>query len=671
MKQEDNKSYEVPKELRIKFTPDILDSYTKNFKGFDKNDPKIGKLPVTLMKQLMESLGYRSLTENEMNEKLAKVTRANPDSITFIEFLNFMILFKEGPKHATEIVETGESKILVTAGEVGYHSVNMDELDSYISYINEVLENEKDLAEDIPIKSPEALFDNIVDGLVLSRLLFKAKPEAVFEKTLNRGTNLNKFKIIENLNFVIATAKSLGCQVINITPFSFIEKRMHIVLGLCWQILKLFLVKEVNLKTVPEIIVLQKEGEKLEDVLRLSPDQILLRWLNYHLKKANSSRVATNFESDLKDSEIYLTVLNSISPSVCSKEEIGNPDLEKRAFSVIDNAAKLGVEKAHRIFKPKVIVGCNQRLNIMLCTLIFNCKHGLEIAQEKKAEVEKAVFIDEKSEDSAEELTYKNWVNSLGLEGVTISNLIEDCHDGLVMIKLIEKVAGITPDKKKYDPKHNNNRLKMMINTNYVLELCKQINIKLVAIGGVDILDKNKKMLFALLWQIMRQDYMKHLGNNTEDDLVNWANSKVKDIQIKSLKDPILKKGKFFLRLCDEIYNGIVDKEIAKEGENDEERRINALYTISILLKKGSVIYTNWKDIVGGNTKANFMIIASLFILEKSKSSQVPEKKEVPAMIPQKSEEKIEKKEEIKIGLPTEIAQSEVVEDKKAEMPSS
>lgn len=42
----------------------------------------------------------------------------------------------------------------------------------------------------------------------------------------------------------------------------------------------------VNIKDHPDIIVLKKEDEELEDFLKLSSEELLLRWFNYHLAKA-------------------------------------------------------------------------------------------------------------------------------------------------------------------------------------------------------------------------------------------------------------------------------------------------------------------------------------------------------------------------------------------------
>lgn len=55
-------------------------------------------------------------------------------------------------------------------------------------------------------------------------------------------------------------------------------------------------------------------GETLEDLMALSPEEILIRWFNYHLEKAGSSRRVHNFSGDIKDSECYTILLNQIAP---------------------------------------------------------------------------------------------------------------------------------------------------------------------------------------------------------------------------------------------------------------------------------------------------------------------------------------------------------------------
>lgn len=61
-------------------------------------------------------------------------------------------------------------------------------------------------------------------------------------------------------------------------------------------------------------MLLSSAGETLADLMALSPEEILLRWFNYHLEKAGSSRRVNNFSGDIKDSECYTILLNQIAP---------------------------------------------------------------------------------------------------------------------------------------------------------------------------------------------------------------------------------------------------------------------------------------------------------------------------------------------------------------------
>ncbi len=47
------------------------------------------------------------------------------------------------------------------------------------------------------------------------------------------------------------------------------------------------------------LIALLRDGESLEDLMKLSPEELLLRWANYHLQEAGGGKI-NNFSSDIK-----------------------------------------------------------------------------------------------------------------------------------------------------------------------------------------------------------------------------------------------------------------------------------------------------------------------------------------------------------------------------------
>lgn len=132
-----------------------------------------------------------------------------------------------------------------------------------------------------------------IDGLILSKLINDSVPDTIDTRVLNvpkAGKPINAFKITENNNIVITSAKAIGCSVVNIGSSDLSEGREHLILGLIWQIIRRGLLSRVSLNHVPELYRLLEDGETIEELLRLSPDQILLRWFNYHLRAAGWHR---------------------------------------------------------------------------------------------------------------------------------------------------------------------------------------------------------------------------------------------------------------------------------------------------------------------------------------------------------------------------------------------
>ena len=65
-------------------------------------------------------------------------------------------------------------------------------------------------------------------------------------------------------------------------------------------------------------------------------------------------------------------------------------------------------------------------------------------------------MLDDDIEGSREERAFRFWINSLGLEDVFISNLYEEARDGVVLLKVIDKIAPGSVDWKKVALKPKN-----------------------------------------------------------------------------------------------------------------------------------------------------------------------------------------------------------------------
>ena len=85
----------------------------------------------------------------------------------------------------------------------------------------------------------------------------------------------------------------------------------------------------------------------------MKPEEILLRWFNFHLKAAGHDKEIKNFDKDVQDSTKYTILLNQLNKE-CSKDALNENDLTKRGQMVLENSKKLGVDPpitAHDIVK--------------------------------------------------------------------------------------------------------------------------------------------------------------------------------------------------------------------------------------------------------------------------------------------------------------------------------
>ena len=201
---------------------------------------------------------------------------------------------RPSPGHQSKSSISGRIQVQGSSANVT-HTINEDERTEFTRHINAVLSGDPDIGNRLPFPTDTfEMFDECRDGLVLAKLINDSVPDTIDERVLNRVgkkiKTLNAFHMTENNNIVINSAKGIGCSVVNIGSGDIIEVREHLILGLIWQIIRRGLLGKIDIKLHPELYRLLEEDETLEQFLRLPPEQILLRWFNYHLKNAKWHR---------------------------------------------------------------------------------------------------------------------------------------------------------------------------------------------------------------------------------------------------------------------------------------------------------------------------------------------------------------------------------------------
>lgn len=497
------------------------------------------------------------------------------------------------------------------------HSYAEEEKESFVNHINNTLEHDEQCQDKLPVDaSSMELFEKCSDGILLCKLINDAIPETIDERVINIPTK-NNFEMIENNNLCVNSAKAIGCSVINIGAQDILEGRPHLILGLIWQIVRIGLLSKITLTNHPELFRLLEPGEDIGDLLKLSPEEILLRWFNYHLKNAGTDKRVRNFSGDIKDSEGYTILLNQLDKK-CDKAALSESDLTQRAEMVLQNADKLD-PPCRKFVTAKDIVRGNPKLNLAFVANLFNNHPGLEpLTEEELAGLEEWLFA---SEGTREARAFCLWINSLGIEPF-VNNLFEDLRNGLVLLRVMDKVNPGCVDWSKVNER-NLNKFKEVENCNYAVNIGKEMKFSLVGIGGSDINDGNKTLTLALVWQLMRfhvVSILKKLSSSgkeiTDQDMVDWANKTVreagKDTSMSSFKDPSLRDARFFIDLLHAIKPRVVDYDLVTDGVSDEDALLNAKYAISVARKIGCTIFLLPEDIVEVKNKMILTFVGSI-----------------------------------------------------------
>jgi len=592
----------------------------------------------------MQSVLMRSMSSADAAVMTAEVDRNQDGRIEFHEFQAAMQDLK---------ISKAVQKTFVRHGAANsQHSWSSEEMQAFTEVVNSRLGEDQRLQKGgyLPIDNAEgstALFEKCADGVVLCRLISLVDPDAVDLRAINFPPKLSKFKIIENNNLAINAAKDIGCRITNIGAHDVMEGRPHLILGLLWQIIRLLLTMKISIREYPEMARLLRGDETLAQLLALPPERVLVRWINYHLENAKSDRRVGNLGKDLSDSVVYDTVMRQLykGQKLRGRIDVTEPNLEKRASTVLDNAEGVGVSP---FIKARDVASGNAKLNLAFCAQLFNDCHGLAPLDQEEAKELADLDLDDAG-DTREARTFKLWMNSLNLTDpssnsnsgeeastLQINDLFRELCNGLPILSVMDHIeAGSVPWKKvRTDPK---NRHHVVENGNHVVTTGKKLDLVMVNIGGLDIADGNKKLILAVMWQLMRRstvDLLSSLKNDgskvEEKELIKFANDAVKTLPpgvkkssgtIRTLGDRSLSTSLFLIDLCEAVSPETVNWDLVTPGKTDEDALLNARYCLSIARKLGAGVFCTPEDLKEVRPKMILLFIAAIWKVNVERES--------------------------------------------------
>ncbi|KAL0389234.1 UNVERIFIED_CONTAM: Fimbrin-2 [Sesamum calycinum] len=617
--------------LQNQFTQVELRSLKSSFMAMRRESSgglKLAELPEKMSR--LKHVG-ENLTEQERASFLQESYQNLDVDVDFELFLRVYLKLQalaterrgSGAKNASAFLKSPTSTLL--------HTISESEKASYVAHINNYLAEDEFLKKYLPIDpATNDLFEIAKDGVLICKLINVAVPGTIDERAINTKRVLNPWERNENHTLCLNSAKAIGCTVVNIGTQDFIEGRRHLVLGVISQIIKIQLLADLNLKKTPQLVELVDDSKDVEELMSLPPEKILLRWMNFQLRKGGYSRTVTNFSSDVKDAEAYAHLLNVLAPEHANPSTLTVKDPLERAKLVLEHADKMGCK---RYLTAKDIVDGSPNLNLAFVAYLpaqalrlqaivpMFTRNGLSTQTKQISFLE---TLPDDAQISREERVFRFWLNSMANSSY-IDNVFEDLRNGWILLETLDKVSpGIVNWKIASKPP-----IKMPFrkveNCNQVVKIGKQLKFSLVNIAGNDIVQGNKKLILAYLWQLMRYNMLQLLKNLrfhshgkeiTDADILEWANSKVRNSgsqsRTDSFKDKSLSDGIFFLELLSAVQPRSVNWSLVTKGLSEEEKKMNATYIISIARKLGCSIFLLPEDIIEVNQKMMLTLTASI-----------------------------------------------------------
>ncbi|KAJ3431688.1 fimbrin-1 [Anaeramoeba flamelloides] len=635
----------------LKIAKEKLKTNYKEKKTLKKELLKLGNLKASLASENLDLKNQVLLLEKQI-EKLKQQLE---------DALN-------SPKNKTKLTKHKSDNQLI------YSNRKMSLLERMlIKYINSELSSDLELKGVLPIGAKTSDLSMAVEnGLLLCKLINKCFPNTIDERVLNhfkdnsqaiksvrkksrkQMVNDNKNKNItddsddnddddddkdeeeiifneirlsklENHTLCINSAKAIGCQVFGIEPKALLEGDLQACIHMAWEIIKQGLLSRINLKSHPELFVLCNKSENIQDLIKIAPEEIILRWVNYHLKKISIKKKVNKFGTEFKDSTIYALLLSQIAPNKCPiRPFFETNDLDKRAHLVVKYAKRI---HATQFISNECIVTGNEKLSLAFLAHLFEIRSGLE--SQKRLQLQSRRVL---QTETREEKSFRLWINSLGVKP-KVYHLYEDLKDGLILCQVIEKIGPKKIVNWKKIKMEDINVFEKVVNCEQSIQSARKLGLKITT-SARDIIYTNKKFVLGLIWQLMRYHVMNYLKNLkvlegfkiNDTHLVQWANKKVQTSskkvsknfqQIINFRDITLTTGKFIIDLIYSISPKSVNYKYVTHGRNDHSALKNARYAITLTRKLGGSVFLLPEDIVEVKDKMILTLVGELMKIDK------------------------------------------------------
>jgi plastin-1 len=515
-----------------------------------------------------------------------------------------------------------------------------------LQFINRILGSDSSVGDVIPVgTNSDSVESACASGVVLCKLINWARPGTIDERAINFVDSSDRTRSQQNHMLCLNSASAIGCKVFHINAEDLTsEAPRNALVDLGWEIIRVGCLFRVSLAHHPEIMSLFP-GKPADTVSLKSPEKILLKWIR-QISKVDS---VANFGKDLTNCSTLVSLVSELFPEAAELKDLAlqTPDPPRRAAAFLESLTRVAPDLFSSFVESSDILKGIDNIIVVFLSVLFNYRTGLAAASPSSStpiqtanatanfmsvpSAESSQIAVPDAEGTREERAFCAWINSLRLN-TFVTNLHSDVHDGVVLNQVLDKIApGQVPwSKVAQTPK---NRFAKIENGNIVIGVGKKLGFSLVGIDGSNFVERNRKLILALVWQACKHHLVSILPKMNgkivdEAYLCSWASDLVSHKATKrpgsvdhigSLKDPALANGVFLLQLLDAVEPGIVDSKFIADGNTSEEKMENAKYIISLARKMGCFVFCVFEDIIEGKSNMIFTILASLLKYYKDK----------------------------------------------------
>lgn len=181
------------------------------------------------------------------------------------------------------------------------------------------------------------------------------------------------------MNLCINSAQAIGCSVNHISSNLVATDDYHLE-SFIWELLKLYFLSKITTECHP-ILETMLEQFRIIDPQDISPEVILLHWVNFILEKSNLTKQKLRSLDDFKGSQLFLYVLSYLY-SFLNKPEESNECLDVLKNNN-DDSAEFVIKKYRNLLTmnflyPSLILSpSNSRLILLCFSALFDKYDGL------------------------------------------------------------------------------------------------------------------------------------------------------------------------------------------------------------------------------------------------------------------------------------------------------